>query len=250
MDLYRITHPLRLAKGRHQPGSGKGCAMNVISYITGDEQVTDFPRCSARPLSLLVQSTNDLLAGADGYLSPESSVIALDFAWQTVGTADVAEAVVHAWVAELLTDPDWGLLRYAKLTAHQAILDIARLHRAAASGDMPAVAEWDGAARAASTIATSLSGAGLRAVQAACASTRFVHSNFVTALDDVVVKAQNAYAFASAEKTAASRVIELTRHAIGSWRRLAGMDEIPATKGVPAITEGKQADRDRVAAYA
>ena len=35
MDLYRITHPLRLAKGSHQPGSGKGRAMNVISYING-----------------------------------------------------------------------------------------------------------------------------------------------------------------------------------------------------------------------
>jgi hypothetical protein len=32
MDIDRITHPLRLAKGSHQPGSGKGCAMNVISY--------------------------------------------------------------------------------------------------------------------------------------------------------------------------------------------------------------------------
>jgi hypothetical protein len=30
MDIDRITHPLRLAKGSHQPGSGKGCAMNVI----------------------------------------------------------------------------------------------------------------------------------------------------------------------------------------------------------------------------
>jgi hypothetical protein len=30
MDVDRIRHPLRLAKGSHQPGSGKGCAMNVI----------------------------------------------------------------------------------------------------------------------------------------------------------------------------------------------------------------------------
>jgi Protein of unknown function (DUF732) len=33
MDLYRITHPLRLAKGSHRPGSGKGCAANVVSNI-------------------------------------------------------------------------------------------------------------------------------------------------------------------------------------------------------------------------
>ena len=89
MDLDRITHPLRLAKGSHRPASGEGCAMNVISYINGDAQVTDFPTCSARPLSLLVQSSNDLLAGPDGYLSPDNSVVALDLAWQTVGTAGV-----------------------------------------------------------------------------------------------------------------------------------------------------------------
>ena len=33
MDISRITHPLRLAKGSHQPGSGKGCAVNVITHI-------------------------------------------------------------------------------------------------------------------------------------------------------------------------------------------------------------------------
>jgi len=33
MGIDRITHPLRLAKGSQQPGSGKGCAMNVNSYI-------------------------------------------------------------------------------------------------------------------------------------------------------------------------------------------------------------------------
>jgi hypothetical protein len=31
MDFDRIAHPLRLARGSHQPGSGKGCAMNVIA---------------------------------------------------------------------------------------------------------------------------------------------------------------------------------------------------------------------------
>lgn len=51
LDLNRITHPLRLAKGSHQRGSGKGCAMNVISYINGDVEITDYPSCSARPLA-------------------------------------------------------------------------------------------------------------------------------------------------------------------------------------------------------
>ena len=91
IDLDRITHPLRLAKGSHEPGSGKGCAMNVISYINGDTMITDYPECSARPLARLVQGVNDMLAGTDGYLSPENSVLVLDLGWATVGTAGVSE---------------------------------------------------------------------------------------------------------------------------------------------------------------
>jgi hypothetical protein len=170
-----------------------------------------------------VQSSNDLLAGPDGYLSPESSVIALDLAWQTVGTADVPDAVVHAWLAELLTNSEWGLLRFAKITAHQPIVDIANLHRAAASGDMPSIADWDAGGRAARAVATTLSGAGMRAAQAAYESTRFVDNDFLMALDKVVVHAQNAHALASGDATTATRITELTAHAIASWRQLAAL---------------------------
>jgi hypothetical protein len=51
MNLERLTHSVRLARGSHQPESGKGCAMNVISYINGDPHITDFPDCSARALA-------------------------------------------------------------------------------------------------------------------------------------------------------------------------------------------------------
>jgi hypothetical protein len=145
MDLDRITRPLRLAKGSHQPGSGKGCAMNAISYISGDTQITDFPSCSARPLAAFVQLCNDLLAGPDGYLSPENSFLALELGWQTVGTAEVADIVIHAWVAELLTSPAWGVVQYADNTAVEAIFDIADLHRTLASGEMPFIAAWHSA---------------------------------------------------------------------------------------------------------
>ena len=225
MDLYRITHPPRLAKGSHQPGSGKGCAMNVISYITGDPQVTDFPASSARPLSLLVQTSNDLLAGPSDYLSPEHSVVALHLGWQTIGTADVPDTVVHAWTAELLTSSSWGLLQYAKIAAHKAIRDIAELHRAAAAGNMPPIADWDAAARATRAVATAHTGAGMRAVQAAYESTTFVDNDFLMSLDKVVAHAQNAHALASGDASTASRMTELTGHAIRAWRQLAELDE-------------------------
>jgi hypothetical protein len=226
MDLDRITHPLRLARGSHQPGTGNGCAMNVISYINGDHHVTDFPATSARPLSLLVQSSNDLLAGPDGYLSPGHSVLALDLAWLTVGTADVPETVVHAWVAELLTNPDWGILQYAKLTAHAAIRDIADLHRAAAAGEMAPVADWDAAAREALEVAATLSGTGNRVVRAAFESTRFVDGELLTSLDRVVAHAENAHALASGDRSTAGRITEFARYAIRAWRDLACLDTV------------------------
>lgn len=37
----KITEPLRLAVGSHSAGSGKGCAMNVISWENGDSTITD-----------------------------------------------------------------------------------------------------------------------------------------------------------------------------------------------------------------
>jgi len=33
MDFYRITHPLRLAKGSHQPGSGKGRGARRVGIV-------------------------------------------------------------------------------------------------------------------------------------------------------------------------------------------------------------------------
>ena len=239
MDLDRITHLLRLAKGSHLMGSGKGCAMNVISYINGDEPVTDFPTCSARPLSLLVQSTNDLMAGPGGYLSPEHSAVALDLAWRTVGTADVPDAVAHAWAAELLTSPTWGVMRYAKITAHKAILDVAERHRAAAAGDMPPVDTWDAAGLEVAAVATTLSGAGMRAAQAAYESTRFVDNDLLMAMDKVVVHAQNAYGLASGDATTASRIAGLTGHAISAWRRLAGINEEKAREISAATLEAQ-----------
>jgi hypothetical protein len=233
MDFNAI-YPLRLAKGSHQPGSGRGCAMNVISYINGDTHITDFPDCSARPLSAFVQLCNDLLAGPDGYLSPQNSLLALELGWQTVGTADVDETVLHAWVAELLINPTWGVLsyaksaaRYAKSAADQAVLNIADLHRAVAAGDMPPIAAWDAADRAARAACRAskptIHIAGLYALRAAYHSTALVEAGHRVTLDAVTGNALQAHALATKGATA-TPIVELTRHAIRAWRDLAGLD--------------------------
>jgi hypothetical protein len=225
MDLDRITNPLRLARGSHQPGSGKGCAMNVISYINGDEQITDFPATSARPLASFVQLCNDLLAGPDGYLSPEDSLLVLDFGWLTVGTADVADTVMHIWVTKLLISPPWGVVRYAADAAADAITDIAELHRQLVPGDMPPIAEWDSAARAARSASETSEGAELYAVRAAKQSTALVETDDWDTLDAVTGNALRAHRLANGEAGAA-RILEVTRNAIRSWRRLAGLSVV------------------------
>ena len=197
MNLDRIAHPLRLAKGSHQPGSGKGCAMNAISYIGGDTQITDFPATSARPLAAFVQLCNDLLAGPDGYLSPENSFLALELGWQTVGTAEVPDNVIHAWVAELLTSPSWGVVQYADNAAAEAIFDIADLHRALASGAMPAIPAWYSADNVARAVCATLAGAGLYAVRAAYQSTALVDTEHCETLDAVTGNALRAHELAT-----------------------------------------------------
>jgi hypothetical protein len=234
MDLERITHPLRLAKGSHQPGSGKGCAMNVISYINGDTNITDFPECSARPLAAFVQVCNDLLAGPDGYLSPENSLVALELGSQTMGTADVDDTVIHAWVAELLANPTWGVVgyakkaaRYAKSAADKVVLDIAELHRAVAAGDTPPIAAWDAADRAARNACRvskpTLHPAGLYAMRAAYQSVALLGSDQSETLDAIIGNALRAHTLA-ADETKATAIVELARHAIRAWRSLAGLD--------------------------
>ncbi|AHZ95521.1 hypothetical protein I5I04_gp067 [Mycobacterium phage Zapner] len=243
IDLDRITHPLRLARGSHQPGSGKGCAMNVISYINGDTKITDYPECSARPLAALVQMCNDQLAGPDGFLSPENSVLVLDLGWKTVGTAGVSDAVHALWIADMLDSPEWGAVRFADEVGAVAIREIADLHRQAASGQVPfAWAAWSAAWSAAESVAESAAGYACSPARSAAESRAW--SAAWSAAESVAESAAG-YACSPARSAAESRawsaaryaaesaawsgaLIEFTRQSITRWRELADLD--PATE--------------------
>ena len=97
-----ITQPLVLSVGSHRKGSGRGCAMNVISWENGDSTITDFPSCSDPFLAKMVQRINDNICThtfptpvgltSQGVtlsvraLCSECSVKVLDLAHRTVGT--------------------------------------------------------------------------------------------------------------------------------------------------------------------
>ena len=86
--MSAVDHPLRLAVGSHQAGTGMGCAMNVISWESGDTTITDLPACVDRVLALIVQRVNDkICTHRDGdLLCPACSVKVLDLAHRIVGT--------------------------------------------------------------------------------------------------------------------------------------------------------------------
>jgi hypothetical protein len=213
--------------------------MNAISYINGDAQITDFPATSARPLASFVQLCNDLLAGPDGYLSPEDSFVVLDLGWLTVGTADVADTVIHTWVTKLLISPPWGVVRYAENAAAEAISDIAELHRRLGPGDMPSIAAWDRAARAARAVTTTPVTAERYAVRAAYQSTALVETDDWDTLDAVTGNALKAHRLANGDAGAA-RILEVTRSAIRSWRRLAGLSVVSnVPPSVASAVQGK-----------
>jgi len=89
IDWDRLQ-PLRVAGGSHRPGSGRGCAMNVVSYITGEQKISDYPKCSHRGLARPVQILNDWLASdsEDDLLSPEDALEVVELGVQTIGTGE------------------------------------------------------------------------------------------------------------------------------------------------------------------
>jgi len=209
IDLDRITHPLRLAKGSHKPGSGKGCAMNVISYINGDIQITDYPKCSARPLARMVQELNDGLADKDGYLSPENSVLVLDLGWRTVGTAGAPREVVLRWLAELLVDPVHGMVQHASPESVPTIQYVAELLKREVTAGTVSPDVWIQARTAAHD-------ADHRLAYTIAATPAYVVTDSTYAAD-VVIAASYSSPYADQ--------IAFTRWAIEKWREIAKLDE-------------------------
>ena len=117
--MNNITEPLQLAVGSHQPDSGKGCAMNVISWENGDIVITDLPQCTEPVLAAMIQAVNDAFCIHDGTedtqrLCPACSVQVLALAHHTVetklieGTSPVVikgrlhlDEDLHRWLFEL-----------------------------------------------------------------------------------------------------------------------------------------------------
>jgi hypothetical protein len=92
---------------------------------------------------------------------------------------------------------------------------------------MPSIEAWDAADRAARAAARGIgptTHSGSVCLQAAYASTAVVDTRDAATLAAVAGNAPRANAFAT-EDNRAVRIVEVTRHAISSWRRLAELDD-------------------------
>ena len=190
-----ITNPLRLAVGSHEAGSGKFCAMNVISWENGDTIITDFPECSDGLLTHITQRINDqICTHRDGdLLCPECSLIVLKLSHRTVGTgtlgltdterrviwvriaADQARQVQHLTINPHVEDVIAAAENWADNPTDDAAFDARVLcyfssNNAALAAQFAARAAWISTASSASAASSASSAASSSSAYAAEAS--------------------------------------------------------------------------------
>ena len=246
--MNNIFEPLILAAGSHQAGSGKGCAMNVISWENGDVKITDFPACSDRMLARMVQNVNDRLAGDNGLLSAEDSLIALELGHMTVGTSShglsdldlrrvyvriacmIARRVVHLDKSGTALPCIEAAERWADspTDANLASLRTARAAAAAAAADAAAAAAYAAYAAAADA-----------AADAAYAAYAAYAAAAAAAADAAAYAAAAADAAAYADAARRDFLISATRDAITMFHDLTGTAPKPVQQEVTAEAYAK-----------
>ena len=240
--------PLRLAVGSHKAGSGRGCAMNVISWENGDSRISDMPDCTHPFLSRVVQRLNDSICEHrdSDLLCADCSVIVLGLAHRTVGTADadpdgrvmVRIAAEEAQrVAHLNSDPRVQAAIDAALawadTPTYAANTYDAAYAARAADDAAAAAYAARAARAARAAAYAAD-----AAAAADAANTYDAAYAARAAYDAAAAAAAAYATYAAAAAAyatyaAAGRVEQTERIIDRFRALTGHD---TTAPDPTVT--------------
>ena len=235
-----MNHPLRLAVGSHEAGSGKGCAMNVISWESGDSTITDLPACADQMLARIVQYVNDhICAHRDGdLLCPSCSVEVLALGHRIVGTgthpmsdldrrrawvrvaADQARQVVH--LADVLAA--WAAIEAAEAWADDPTPERkSAAHTAAARAD----AAYAAYAAYAADAAYAAYVARAYATHAAYAAVAAVAAGSAAAV------AADAAAVAADCADAPGDRLRLAHRAVDMWCELAGFTPAPVD---PAVT--------------
>jgi hypothetical protein len=70
MSILEIIKPIELLSGSHSDAgkTGRGCLMNVVSYLNGDRTITDRPACACPVITHIAIYANDFFNDADRHL--------------------------------------------------------------------------------------------------------------------------------------------------------------------------------------
>ncbi len=251
--MTALEHPLRLAVGSHEAGSGKGCAMNVVSWESGDTTITDMPACADPMLARIVQNVNDrICTHRDGdLLCPACSVKVLDLAHRIVGSgaypltdlerhrvwvrvaADQARQVLH-----LTTAPE----ALAAIEAAERWCDGAVSAQHCCAAATYATYAANGAALAANPAANPAAYAAASAANAAAAAA--ANAAAYDTASDAAVGAAEAAAVDGANVAAAER-LRLAHLAVDVWCKWAGFtptapEPVIVTKAIDRMLEVAQ----------
>ncbi len=225
----KITEPLILWRGSHTAGSGKGCAMNVVSWENGDTTITDYPACSDRMLARIVQGVNDDLAGTDGRLTPEDALVALRLGHATVGTSShgLSDLDLHRVYVRCAVFAARKVLHLDQTgTALPAIM------AAEAWADHPTAAAAAVASAAADAAAAS---SAAYAAASSAAAAAYAAASSVAA--DAAADAAAAYAAVAADAVAADAVarrrfrVEIASEVIDLFKHLTGTGHVEPDEG-------------------
>ena len=218
-----LEHPLRLAVGSHQAGSGRGCAMNLISWESGDTTITDLPECSDPFLARVVQRVNDTLCThRDGdLLCPACSQVVLRLAHMTVGTGGC--------------DPDMKVTVRVAAEEAQRVAHMNQDPRVQAAID--AALAWCDAPHAAARAAAYAAARAAYAAADAADAARAARAADAAAYAAAYAADAAAYAAARAARAAADAAVGAER-VITRWTTLAGITPAePSTERVAAAIE-------------
>jgi hypothetical protein len=228
--MNNITEPLRLAIGSHSAGTGKGCAMNVISWENGDTTISDLPACSDELLSRIVQRVNDTICDhrTNDLLCPACSVAVLELGHRTVGTGDLPLTRAERMKVWVLVACDQA----------REVLPLTAEHRAVALAAIEAAEGWVAGTvsvkdlnAAANAYAYAADAAYDAAYAAAYAAANAANADAANA--NAYANAANANANAYANAADAAARLRLAHKAIDKFAELTGhIERVPDAQSV------------------
>ena len=138
-SITEIIRPIELLRGTHPEAgdTGRGCLMNVVSYLNGDRKITDKPACSCPVIIPIAIHLNDFMTDAE-----RAQLLPYVLRISGSRTDDIDVMVNRAWAC--VRFPEW-----CRDEAAASVASAARAARAESVASAASAARAESVARAA-----------------------------------------------------------------------------------------------------